>query len=65
MDAAALRGEFPVLERLAYLNTGTDGPLAASAVRAARAALEAELEGGRFAEHFQTRMGLQSQLRQG
>ncbi len=65
MDAAALRGEFPVLERLAYLNTGTDGPLAASAVRAAQAALEAELGGGRFAEHFQTRMALQSQLREG
>jgi L-cysteine/cystine lyase len=65
MDAAALRGEFPVLERLAYLNTGTDGPLAASAVRAAQAALDAELAGGRFAEHFETRMALQSALRAG
>ena len=27
VDAAALRSEFPVLERLAYLNAGTDGPL--------------------------------------
>src|SRR6188472_4307622 len=27
MDAAALRTEFPVLERLAYLNAGTDGPI--------------------------------------
>ena len=26
--AAALRAEFPVLERLAYLNAGTDGPIA-------------------------------------
>ena len=31
MDVAALRGEFPVLARLAYLNAGTDGPLAAAA----------------------------------
>ena len=63
MDAAALRGEYPVLERLAYLNTGTDGPLAAKAVDAARAALDAELEGGRFTEHFQARMALQTDLR--
>jgi L-cysteine/cystine lyase len=63
MDAAALRGEFPVLERLAYLNTGTDGPLAASAVRAAQAALDAQLQGGRYAEHFRTRMALQAELR--
>jgi len=27
MDAAALRAQFPVLERIAYLNSGTDGPL--------------------------------------
>ena len=27
MDAAALRSEFPVLQRLAYLNAGTDGPV--------------------------------------
>ena len=35
MDAAALRAEFPVLERLAYLNAGTDGPIPAAAVAAA------------------------------
>jgi Flp pilus assembly protein TadD len=27
MDADAFRREFPVLERLAYLNAGTDGPV--------------------------------------
>ncbi len=48
MDPAALRAEFPVLERIAYLNAGTDGPLAAAAVRFAQAELEAELtRGGR------------------
>jgi hypothetical protein len=35
MDAAALRSEFPVLEDLAYLNAGTNGPLSHAAVRAA------------------------------
>jgi len=52
MDAAALRGEFPVLERLAYLNTVTDGPLLASVVRAVQAALDVQLQGGCYAEHF-------------
>ena len=41
MDAQALRAEFPVLERVAYLNSGTDGPLPAVAVAAARAELDA------------------------
>ena len=36
MDAQALRAQFPVLERVAYLNSGTDGPLPAAAVAAAR-----------------------------
>jgi len=40
MDLAALRGRFPVLERLAYLNTGSVGPMPT----AARAAVAAELE---------------------
>ena len=39
MDPAMLRNEFPVLKRLAYLNAGTDGPVPAAAVRAARAAV--------------------------
>jgi selenocysteine lyase/cysteine desulfurase len=63
MDAAALRAEFPVFERLAFLNAGTDGPVPAAAVRAAREALEEELAGGRFQPHFAARQGLQSELR--
>src|SRR5688500_8962053 len=65
MDAAALRAEFPVLERVAYPNAGTDGPLAASAVRFAQAELEAALEGGRAADHFERRFELQARLREG
>jgi selenocysteine lyase/cysteine desulfurase len=63
MDAAALRAEFPVLERLAFLNAGTDGPVPAAAVRAAREALEEQLAGGRYHPHFEARMGLQAELR--
>ena len=47
MDAEALRAEFPVLQRLAYLNAGTDGPLPARAVAATKERLEHELRKGR------------------
>jgi selenocysteine lyase/cysteine desulfurase len=63
MDAAAFRAEFPVLERLAFLNAGTDGPVPAVAARAAREALEAQLEGGRYHPHFAARTGLLAELR--
>ena len=63
MDAAALRAEFPVLERLAFLNAGTDGPVPAAAVRAARAALDAQAADGRYGPHFEARMALQGELR--
>jgi L-cysteine/cystine lyase len=63
MDALALRAQFPVLERTAYLNTGTDGPLPAAAVEAARAALDDEERGGRTSAHFEQRLALQGELR--
>jgi selenocysteine lyase/cysteine desulfurase len=63
MDAAAFRAEFPVLERLAFLNAGTDGPVPAVAVQAAREALDEQLAGGRHHPHFAARMDLQSELR--
>jgi len=65
MDPAALRAEFPVLERVAYLNAGTDGPLAAAAVRFAQAELESELGEGRATRHFERRFELQGRLREG
>jgi selenocysteine lyase/cysteine desulfurase len=65
MDAAALRAEFPILEKVAYLNAGTDGPLAAAAVRFAQAELEAELGEGRATPHFERRFELQGRLREG
>ena len=65
MDAAALRAQFPVLERIAYLNSGTDGPLPAAAVAAAQAELAAEVADGRVRAHFERRFELQAELRAG
>jgi L-cysteine/cystine lyase len=42
-----LRAEFPVLERLAYLNAGTNGPAPRRGVEAAAASLRAQAEQGR------------------
>jgi L-cysteine/cystine lyase len=63
MDAQALRAQFPVLERVAYLNSGTDGPLPAAAVAAAREALADAERGGRVTAHFERRFELQDELR--
>jgi selenocysteine lyase/cysteine desulfurase len=65
MDPAALRREFPVLGRLAYLNAGTDGPVPAAAGEAARAALDAQLDGGRWMPHFAARQATLAGLRAG
>jgi L-cysteine/cystine lyase len=61
----ALRDEFPVLERVAYLNAGTDGPIPRAAVELARRELEAELSDGRTWPHFERRAALQTDLRAG
>lgn len=58
-----LRDQFPVLERLAYLNAGTDGPLAKDAVEAGVAQLQAAAERGRAREHFEHRAELSTELR--
>jgi selenocysteine lyase/cysteine desulfurase len=63
MDVTDLRAEFPVLERLAYLNAGTDGPLPAAAVAAAAAELTRELADGRAMAHFERRKELGENLR--
>ena len=63
MDITRLRDEFPVLRRLAYLNSGTDGPVPARAVVAARAELEREASGGRSVAHFERRGALAADLR--
>jgi selenocysteine lyase/cysteine desulfurase len=64
MNPAALRAEFPVLQRIAYLNAGTDGPVPAAAARAAHEALEDQVSGGRYRPHFEARIALQAGLRE-
>jgi selenocysteine lyase/cysteine desulfurase len=63
VDFSALRTEFPVLTRLAYLNAGTDGPLPARAVEAAAQELRREAEDGRSQAHFERRRELSDELR--
>src|ERR1039458_2159011 len=63
VDLSGLRAEFPVLERLAYLNAGTDGPLPARAVEAVAAELARELRDGRTQAHFERRAELTRQRR--
>jgi selenocysteine lyase/cysteine desulfurase len=64
MDVTALRAQFPVLERIAYLNSGTDGPLPLAAVTAAQEELAAEGLEGRMSAHFERRFALQDELRE-
>jgi L-cysteine/cystine lyase len=63
VDPAALRAQFPVFERFAYLNAGTCGPLPATAVRASGEVLEAAAAGGRFMGYFERMMELQAHQR--
>jgi len=58
VDPAGLRAAFPVLERVAFLNAGTDGPIPAAATAAAVAELERERDRGRTREHFERRQEL-------
>jgi selenocysteine lyase/cysteine desulfurase len=64
MDPAAFRAQFPVLERTAYLNAGSDGPLPKAAVDAARAALDAQESDGRTFAHFEARQEAGARLRE-
>jgi selenocysteine lyase/cysteine desulfurase len=64
VEPSGLRSEFPVLERVAYLNAGTDGPLPSRAVSAARSELERELAEGRAMAHFERRGELAGALRE-
>src|SRR3954452_12455408 len=61
----AFRDEFPVLEKIAYLNAGTDGPIPRAAVERARAELESQLAEGRLWPHFERRHDLMDELRAG
>ncbi len=51
-ESATARAVFPVLERCAYLNAGTNGPLPRPAVEAAQARLERDLQQGRSGDRY-------------
>jgi selenocysteine lyase/cysteine desulfurase len=64
MDWTAFRAEFPVLDRVAYLNAGTDGPVPRRGYEAAAERLRLELEEGRSgAEYFEGLKALATDLR--
>lgn len=58
-----LRQAFPVLDRFAYLNAGTCGPIPTVSVDAARAEQDQALREGRTFPHFMRRMELMTALR--
>ena len=64
MNVAEARAEFPVLERLAYLNAGTNGPLARRTIEAMAAQQRADLEGGRGGPaYFERTLALRDEVR--
>ena len=65
MDPTALRGEFPVLRSVAYLNTGTNGPVPRRAAQAAALQVVAEAERGRTgAAHYAYVTELKTRVRE-
>ena len=64
VEAREFRAEFPVTERVAYLNSGTDGPVPRRGYEAAAAWLRAEVEEGRVGKaHFERLLGTRAALR--
>jgi L-cysteine/cystine lyase len=64
VSAEQLRSQFPVLNGLAYLNSGTCGPVPAASSAAAEDQLRRELQDGRSSRaHFERRLELAERLR--
>src|SRR3982751_2242748 len=64
-DPSALRAEFPVFERLSYLNAGTNGPVPRRATEAARDWLVRQANEGRGGmPSFEAAIGASQQLRE-
>ena len=63
MDPVKFREQFPVLERLAYLNAGTCGPLPGPAVGVATKVLEEVARSGRSTMYFEQVIALATQRR--
>lgn len=65
-DAEVFRSQFPVLERLSYLNAGTEGPVPRAAAEAAHAEIDREASEGRCGRpYFDDVMGMAGRLRDG
>jgi L-cysteine/cystine lyase len=63
-DAAEFRAQFPVLERLSYLNAGTEGPLPRAAADVVRQRIDLEVDGGRCGRpYFEETMSLRDRAR--
>ena len=63
MNPTELRAQFPVFERLAFLNAGTCGPMPRAAVRAAAEVLELAADEGRATAYFTRMLDLRGELR--
>jgi L-cysteine/cystine lyase len=65
MDLSAVRAELPVLERYAYLNAGTNGPLPRRTVDVMLASLRQDLDGGRSSgPYFEAMLARRDALRE-
>jgi L-cysteine/cystine lyase len=65
MEVEALRAEFPVLERVAYLNAGTDGPVPRRSADAAQVRIQNELQAGRSGKpHFEAMIETAAKIRE-
>ena len=63
-DPASFRSEFPVFERVSYLNAGTEGPVPRAAADAARRRIDLEATRGRCGrEYFDGLMELATRAR--
>jgi L-cysteine/cystine lyase len=65
-DPATFRAQFPVFDRLAYLNAGTEGPVPRRAAEAVHQRIDVETTGGRCGPpYFEELMDLGARLRAG
>jgi L-cysteine/cystine lyase len=63
-DLASFRAQFPVLERLSYLNAGTEGPLPRAASEVVHQRIDLEVDGGRCGRsYFEETMSLRDRAR--
>src|SRR5437588_3733937 len=65
-DPDRFRSQFPVFERVSYLNAGTEGPVPREAARAAHRRIDSETTGGRCGRaYFDELMELAARAREG